>query len=84
MPVLSNEIKNIDYVITEIGGFLASEKIEFLFVGNSGMIFEFYLFSIASVVNFLPNKLLTIFRNIHLIEIVKDAFIDVIASMDEK
>ena len=82
LPISSHEVKDIDDIVTNICGLLASKQVQFLFVGNSCMIFQLDFLPIASIVNFLPEELLTAIWDVHLIEIIKDSLVYVVAAMD--
>lgn len=46
------------------------------------MTFQFYLFSFTSIVHCLPNVLLAVLSNIHLVKIGNQPAVDIIASVD--
>lgn len=83
-PIFSNKIIDINDIVTNISLNLSSIQYQILFVDYSSMTFKSYLFSITSIVQLLPDVLLTVFGNIHFIKIFNETLVYIIASMNIK
>jgi hypothetical protein len=83
-PLLSDEVIDIDHAVGLASGDFPSKDDEFLFMSDSGVALQFYLLSVTGVVLLLPYVLVTLLRNIHLVEIANDALIDIVSTMHEQ
>lgn len=83
-PILCNEVVDIHSVIAQRSCFLAAKQYKFFFVGDSCMTLEFDFLGFASVIKFFPDEFFAIFGNIHLMEIIDDALVDVVSTVDKE
>lgn len=84
LPLPSHEVIDEYGIAGETGRHLSPEDNQFLLVDHSTVALQFNLLLPAGIGQLLPDVLLAILRNIHLVEVIQHTPIDIVPSVHEQ